>query len=598
MFEEGNPEEQMLEQAKESLRLGDRARAKDLLTRLLKIDQNNATYWVWMSAAMDTQKERIYCLQTALKLDPNNTAARRGLVMHGALPPDDSIPPFPLNHPRPWEANVTVAGEEDRPRGFRAFWANPFARLGMIILIGILLLAITVFAFNRAQRLIPAPTRTPGPSPTFTITVTLLPTPTPFVRTATPTFVGPTPLALMLESTYTPTPLYVDTPHPAVEAYRAGIRYFNVHDYPNAQLMMDQVIFIEPNAADAYYYKGLSAIAQQDYENAINYFRTGTEMDAGFAPNYVGFATARLEQGTTGRVLDDLERAIDLDPDFLDSYLVRARYYLLTEDPESALADAGTAIALAPESPFGYLYLAEAQLALDNPAGALKAAITASALDFTNLDAYRLLGRAYTADDQPEKAVGPLQTYTLYRADDPEAFMLLGDAYYAAEDFENAVTTYTKALALDEELGEAYAKRGRAYLALGEADKAIDDLDSARLYLPNTLAANLVVAQAYILKEEPNNAYALLLRVERLVDSDSDRAEYLYWRALSLEGMAELEAAANDWETLLALPTEAVPAAMRLEAEQRLAQIHTPTPTRTPTVTRTPTRTPRPSATP
>jgi hypothetical protein len=139
MFEEGNPEEQMLEQAKESLRLGDRARAKDLLTRLLKIDQNNATYWVWMSAAMDTQKERIYCLQTALKLDPHNAAARRGLVMHGALPPDDSIPPFPLNRPRPREDQVTVAGEEDRPRGFKAFWANPFARRGSI-LIGILLL--------------------------------------------------------------------------------------------------------------------------------------------------------------------------------------------------------------------------------------------------------------------------------------------------------------------------------------------------------------------------------------------------------------------------------------------------------------------------
>jgi hypothetical protein len=101
-----------------------------------------------------------------------------------------------------------------------------------------------------------------------------------------------------------------------------------------------------------------------------------------------------------------------------------------------------------------------------------------------------------------------------------------------------------------------------------------------------------------MLKEEPNNAYALLLRVERLVDSDRERAEYLYWRALSLEGMDELEAAANDWETLLALPAEAVPAAMRLEAEQRLAAIQTPTPSRTPTVTRTPTRTPVPSATP
>ena len=60
----------MFEDAVDALKQGDHARAKDILTRLLKADQNNATYWVWMSAAVETTKERIYCLETALKLDP------------------------------------------------------------------------------------------------------------------------------------------------------------------------------------------------------------------------------------------------------------------------------------------------------------------------------------------------------------------------------------------------------------------------------------------------------------------------------------------------------------------------------------------------
>jgi tetratricopeptide (TPR) repeat protein len=594
MFEEGSPEEQMLQQAIEALRRGDRATAKGLLTGLLKTDQNNATYWVWMSAAMETQKERIYCLQTALKIDPNNVAAKRGLVMHGALPPDDSIPPFPLNRPRPWEDKVTVAGEEDRPRGFKGLMANPFVRLGTIIFVGILLLGLTIFGFNRAQRLIPAPTRTPGPSPTYTVTVTLLPTPTPFVRTPTPTFVGPTPLEAMLVATYTATPLYINTPHPLAEAYRAGIRYFDAGDYKNTVQMMDQVIAIEPGAGDAFYYKGLSYLKLEEYANAAKYFEAGTQAQPGFAPNYAGYASARVEQSRRATVLDDLAKAMELDPDFLDSYLVRAHYYLLNDDPESARSDAQTAIALAPDSPLGYIALAEADLALRENADALEASKTANTLDSTNLDVYRLLGLAYAATDQPEKAVGPLQTYTLYRSADPQAFLLLGDAYYAASDYQGAVTAYTRALALDEKLGAAYAKRGLAYLALGEADKSIEDLNTAKLYLPNTLDANLMLAQALILKGEPNNAYVLLLQAEKLVESDSDRANYLYWRALSLEGFDELEAAANDWEALLVLPTDAVPASIRLEAQQRLLKIHTPTPT----ITRTPTRTPRPSATP
>ncbi|MBI5963754.1 MAG: hypothetical protein HY863_09795, partial [Chloroflexi bacterium] len=68
----------MFQDAVNALRRGEKTRAKDLLTLLLKADQNNSTYWVWLSASVDNTKERIYCLQTALKLDPENGTAKRG----------------------------------------------------------------------------------------------------------------------------------------------------------------------------------------------------------------------------------------------------------------------------------------------------------------------------------------------------------------------------------------------------------------------------------------------------------------------------------------------------------------------------------------
>ncbi|MBM3124301.1 MAG: hypothetical protein FJZ87_04410, partial [Chloroflexi bacterium] len=50
------------QEAVEALRRGERGRAKDLLTALLRADQGNANYWVWLSATMESTKERIYCL--------------------------------------------------------------------------------------------------------------------------------------------------------------------------------------------------------------------------------------------------------------------------------------------------------------------------------------------------------------------------------------------------------------------------------------------------------------------------------------------------------------------------------------------------------
>src|SRR5450759_1304545 len=111
LVSEKSGENAMLRESIDALRLGDQVRARDLLTRLLKKDKNNPTYWVWLSAAVNTKKERIYCLQMALQADPQNTAARRGLILLGALPPDDSIPPFPVNRARLWEERLTVPQE-------------------------------------------------------------------------------------------------------------------------------------------------------------------------------------------------------------------------------------------------------------------------------------------------------------------------------------------------------------------------------------------------------------------------------------------------------------------------------------------------------
>src|SRR5512142_459636 len=200
----------VFQEAVEALRVGNKSRARELLTDLLKTDQNNATYWVWMSSTVDTVKERIYCLQTAFKLDPQNAAAKRGLILHGALPPDETIQPFPVNRPRAWEEKLLLEHEKPKPKGWAAVKASPVARLGAFALLGLLLVGGIVFVFNQVltQQVERPPTITPGPSPTYTLT------PTSVNATGqAPVAVGTAvPLSELLAEPYTPTPLYVNTP--------------------------------------------------------------------------------------------------------------------------------------------------------------------------------------------------------------------------------------------------------------------------------------------------------------------------------------------------------------------------------------------------
>jgi hypothetical protein len=214
-------EDTMFQEAVDALRSGDKARAKELLTALIKADQNNPQYWIWLSAAVESPKERIYCLRTALQEDPENVTAKRGLVLLGALPPDENIQPFPLNRPRLWEEKLGLAGDKPKEKvTFRGIITSPAGRLAGLGVVGVAVLTLVVFGLivPNKEHLAPRIFITPGPSLTYTSTPTFVNAPEK-VPTGRGTIV---PLAELLEVPFTPTPLYVNTPREpqSIDNYR------------------------------------------------------------------------------------------------------------------------------------------------------------------------------------------------------------------------------------------------------------------------------------------------------------------------------------------------------------------------------------------
>ena len=272
----------MFQDAVDALRRGDKPRAKELLTLLLKADQNNPTYWVWLSAAVDNTKERIYCLQTALKLDPENGTAKRGLILLGALAPDETIQPFPMNCPRAWEEKLLLANEKPKEKGFKALAKSPVTRLVGVAMIGAALISAVVFGFvlPRQATIIPTQTNTPGPSPTFTTT------PTVFGATAAPTksFIGPTPLWMLLPQTYTPTAVYVNTPRApqSVDQYRSAKAAYANGDWDAYIDSMKLIIPLEPDSADIHYLIGEAYRFKGDADNALKAYNDALKIDPNF----------------------------------------------------------------------------------------------------------------------------------------------------------------------------------------------------------------------------------------------------------------------------------------------------------------------------
>ena len=86
----------MFQEAIDAISQGQVDRGKDLLSRLLRTYKENPEYWLWMSSVVDSTKEQIFCLQSVLRYDPENQAARRGLILLGALQAEDIVPIPPV----------------------------------------------------------------------------------------------------------------------------------------------------------------------------------------------------------------------------------------------------------------------------------------------------------------------------------------------------------------------------------------------------------------------------------------------------------------------------------------------------------------------
>jgi tetratricopeptide (TPR) repeat protein len=58
---------------------GQRDQARELFMRVIEVDERNEQAWLWLSGVVDTDEDRLICLENVLTLNPENVRARAGL---------------------------------------------------------------------------------------------------------------------------------------------------------------------------------------------------------------------------------------------------------------------------------------------------------------------------------------------------------------------------------------------------------------------------------------------------------------------------------------------------------------------------------------
>lgn len=583
-----NQEELYFKDAAEALNKRDFPQARDLFTRLLKINRMNPEYWIGMSLAVDSEKERIVCLREVLKLDPENELAKRGLIQLGEKvdnpPPDWKMYQFKQN----WKTSLEIAQES------KVQTKVPMRKVVGWSFLGLLLIAIITGGILIAEKNFYRPDTSPLLRVTLPPTATVTETPV-----MAPTSSGPKLLDTNLSATFTPTPIYAATPHNRSEAYSSALKAFDHQDYGRAVELLRQVIAEEPGSADLYYMLGESYRMQKDYRNALTAYDSAIKANGSYAPSYLGKGRVTLIY-TPSRGEDALKyfnKALELDPGLSEARLDLANYYLSKNDSNTALSWLESYITSAPSTAIIDYTRAKILLQKGEMSAALTAVENARKMDISYMPVYSLWGEILQANDKFEESILPLLTYLNTNPSDAQALLLLATAYYNTGQIDLALETIQQSLGVDKNTIDAYLLRGDIYMDQGKLEEADNSYLRAQQLYYRSFGGYIGRARVQLAKTFAGGALINIEKAQEVAANPREEAIALYWRAVAMVGLKNTGAAIHNYEEFLSLPQGVAPAKLVAQAKNEYLAIVTPTPSNTPTNTLTPTSTATPTHT-
>jgi tetratricopeptide (TPR) repeat protein len=577
------PEERLYQEAMIALKKKDMPQARDLLSRLLKLNRLNPDYWLWMSAAVETTKERGYCLKEVLKLDPQNLTAIRGLRLMGE-PYDDPEPPLSIEQLRTnWKTSLELKQTKVvRPKGLKRKIAG-LTFLGILVVGGIIGGILLTERGHYEVDTSPILRISLTPSPTITTTPTI-----------TATLGGQAALITVLEITFTPTPIYVSTPHNRSEAYGAALKAYGQQDWVKAGGYFNQVILVEPNSPDLHYLLGETYRFQHLYKEAAAAYEAAILIDPAFGPAYLGKGRVLMQSSPpkVDEALLNFEKAIEKDPNLSEALLEIVNVNLVKGNGSSALTWLEKYENKSPSTAITENYRAQAYLLLSDPSAALKSVEKARVMDVSYMPVYRLWGEILQANGRFKESILPLLAYLKSYPLDLGSELFLARAYVAEGDDEKALASLNTAITSDSKFAEALALRGEIYLRQDKKTLAADDFNNALRAKPALFDALIGKGQLLLKDTYAGAAFNTFELAAKAATTPRQKAVAQYWRASALVGLEKFSTAIREYELFLSLPESVAPAELRTQALAEYLQMVTPTPTATNTKTSTPTPTP------
>lgn len=265
------------------------------------------------------------------------------------------------------------------------------------------------------------------------------------------------------------------------DAYEVrGVALQNMGKLEEAVADYDKALSLLPENKGILFNKALAEEELKNYDTAQKCYSQLLKAHPRFDSGYIGRARLYLAQGDTISALADLDKAIELNKNAINAYVIRADISIKREkDYERALEDMNEAIKLQPHYAGFFINRAFLRYNLDDYFGAMADYDYAISLDPTNVVAYFNRGLLLAEVHGNDRAIQDFTKVLQLNTDDYRALLNRSRLYEETGNYNLAIEDLNKVIARFPDFYGLYFSRMGIYEKMGDRKNAEKDYNKA-----------------------------------------------------------------------------------------------------------------------
>jgi tetratricopeptide (TPR) repeat protein len=291
------------------------------------------------------------------------------------------------------------------------------------------------------------------------------------------------------------------------DAVMADVHLYTRDDQQKAIEEFEAVLKKQPGNASALRGLGYACLTKRDFQCAEEHFNQASEQDSNDPRTlYYSALLVKLEKGARlgddkvglARIQKQLQKTVELEPEFADAHGLLALTYAAQGNLEQALAETKRAVALSPRNDEYVLNLARFYRENGSYNLAINLLNHLVEVDPKSKTAWNDLGMTYLDSRQDDLAISSFQKQIEVNPHHEYAYNNLGRVYLRQRKYEEAIKWFSKQIEIVPRDRYAHTNLGLVYLEQHKYAEAVPELEQAASMPPENAEAQVRLGSAYL----------------------------------------------------------------------------------------------------